>query len=86
MIEQLCEDEGCPHHNTPHICLESPYYIQKDPTVNRWLIISRDIRDDCPIVEDFATEAEAQIELTKIERERGALGIEVPLASRGFGV
>lgn len=19
--EQLCEDEGCPHHGTPHVCI-----------------------------------------------------------------
>jgi len=21
--EQLCEDEGCPHHGIPHVCVEN---------------------------------------------------------------
>jgi len=68
--------------------IESPYYIQKDTPSNRWLIISRAIRDDCPIVADFATEAEAQAELGKIEWEHVVAhhGSEVPFSQRGFGI
>jgi len=80
---ELCEDEGCPQAGTPHVCIESPYVIQQEYTTGRWLIISRDIKDDCPIIDDFATEDEAQADLARIERERGAM--EVPLSRRGFG-
>lgn len=24
MPEALCEDEGCPHHGTPHVCVSKP--------------------------------------------------------------
>jgi len=30
--EQLCEDEGCPHHGTPHVCITKPDDIPKEPS------------------------------------------------------
>ena len=65
----------------------SPYYIHRSSADDRWYIISDAIRDDCPIIDDFASEAAARKALAEIERERDELlGPNVPLPERGFGV
>ena len=69
---------------------KSPYYVQRDG--DRWLVISRAVKDDCPIMADFATAAEAYDYIAQIYREvRENHGIDwgvpdVPLDQRGFGV
>ena len=30
--EQLCEDEGCPHHGTEHVCIAPPATLDKGAT------------------------------------------------------
>jgi len=66
---------------------DSPYYIHESSADGRWYIISDAIRDDCPIIDDFATEDEARGALDEIERERARyLGRDVPLTKRGFGI
>lgn len=65
--------------------MKSPYRIQQYD--GRWMIISEAIKDDCPIVDDFATYEEAVKALAGIERERRYyMAPEIPLEQRGFGV
>jgi hypothetical protein len=64
---------------------DSPYYVVEQS--GRWYIVSEAVKDDCPIVDDFATAKEAFDALRDIEQEREEFsGIEVPLSERGFGI
>lgn len=33
--EQLCEDEGCPHHGIPHVCVENKEEKNVDTSSSR---------------------------------------------------
>lgn len=70
------------------------FYVQRDE--DHWLVIDRNIRDDCPILSDWGTQAEAEAEIQRIQKEyedlwhnlKWALDLlpNVPMDQRGFGV
>lgn len=69
MPEELCEDEGCPHHGTPHVCVSSRDLVT---------VCSKCLRAACWQGEFYCDNAKSAGTVKKTRAELKALAFEHP--------